>query len=293
MPAGETFLPLAVDFADNRKVRALMRFGREARQARDLYVQMLCHCKSTMSDGFVQDEQVGLLVYPDSEKIGRRDADRLAEVGLIDRADNGWTVTGWLERNPSRKAIREKSEAKARGARLANHRRWHEDTPARDCEWCEKESLKSDQTSDQSSDQTSDPSSITTLIGAAKRSDSTYTETETYTEAETETRKPSGRQAGPVPGSDDDPDFAAFWDSYPRKVAKGDARKAWKTAITKRRADPKTVILAAERYRDNPERRRAEIKYTAHPATWLNGERWIEQAETAPRPSRPKPFWEN
>ena len=110
-------------------------------------------------------------------------------------------------------------------------------------------------------------------------------------------KKTSGRQAGrqsPVPGSDDDPDFAAFWSAYPRKVAKGAARRAWRGALAKR-ADPKQVILAAERYRDDPRRRAKDIELTAHPATWLNGERWLEPGE-GPRTAatRQQTFpWEN
>lgn len=101
-----------------------------------------------------------------------------------------------------------------------------------------------------------------------------------------------GRQAdrAPVPGSDEDPDFAAFWDAYPRKVAKGAARQAWRTAVKK--TDPKTVILAAERYRDD-RTRPADITKTAHASTWLNAERWLDQTDTTPRSSQQTPFWEN
>ena len=41
--------------------------------------------------------------------------------------------------------------------------------------------------------------------------------------------------------------------------------------------DPKAIILGAERYRDDPPRMSRPIDYTAHPATWLNGECWLEQ----------------
>lgn len=106
--------------------------------------------------------------------------------------------------------------------------------------------------------------------------------------------KTPGRQAGrvPQPGSDEDPDFAAFWDAYPRKVAKGAARRAWRAALAKR-ADPKAVITGAERYRDDPRRMSADISYTAHPATWLNGERWLERPEPPAGPCRAeRPWWD-
>lgn len=286
MPTGELYVQLSVNFADNPKVRALARFRRDARAARDLYVQMCLYCKRTKSDGFVPEEQVGLLVYPDPESVGKRDAGHLTEVDLIEKVAGGYRVIGWLERNASRADIERKSEAKARGARLANHRRWHveQDNPDPDCEWCRKESQNTDQTTDQNTDESSDQYAESDRIGAVKRSDSKEKDKET--ESETEEVKPLGRQkpAGRKiePGSDDDPDFAAFWNVYPRKAGKGQARPAWKTAITKRKADPKAIILAAERYRDDPRRRASEPKFTKHPGTWLNGECWLEYQDGAP-----------
>lgn len=84
--------------------------------------------------------------------------------------------------------------------------------------------------------------------------------------------------------------FEEFWRAYPRKVSRGAARKAWEKAITK--ASPETITTAVKRYAvgemarmtagDNP-----GLRYTAHPATWLNAERWDD--ETTPTVSTPKP----
>lgn len=285
MPAGELHLQLSVNFPDNRKVRALVRYGRDARAIRDLYVQMCLYCKGTLSDGFVPDEQIGLLVYPDTEKNGKRDAARLAEVGLLERGVNGWLVTGWFDRNNSREEVRQKSAAKARGAKLANHRRWHVEYGNTDpkCEWCKADSQKPDQTTDQNtdktSDQSSDPGHDTKRVGGAKRSDSTETESETESEKEVKALDRPRPAERIQPGSDDDPDFAAFWSAYPRKEAKGQARTAWRTAVIRKKIDPKTIILGAERYADDPKRKAGGRTYTAHPATWLNGERWLEQLD--------------
>jgi hypothetical protein len=111
--------------------------------------------------------------------------------------------------------------------------------------------------------------------------------------------KELGRQAGrspapapaPAPGSDDDADFAAFWDAYPRKVAKGTARKAWRAAV--RKVGPKEIIRAAERYAADPVRKAGTAEFTAHPATWLNGERWLDY-DGRPATPRTQSFpWEN
>jgi len=71
------------------------------------------------------------------------------------------------------------------------------------------------------------------------------------------------------PVDDSDPDFERFWATYPRKSAKGTARRAWGKAISK--IDGDTIIAGAARYASDPNR---EETFTAHPATWLNGERW-------------------
>lgn len=90
---GEIHLELAVNYADDPKVRALCGFPR-ARQARDLYVQMLCYCKRTLSDGWVPQEQLGLLVYPDSMSAGKKDVALLEHVELIECRDGAYYMPG-------------------------------------------------------------------------------------------------------------------------------------------------------------------------------------------------------
>jgi hypothetical protein len=75
----------------------------------------------------------------------------------------------------------------------------------------------------------------------------------------------------------ENPEFAAFWEVYPRKEGKGAARNAYRKALQTVPAE--TIRKAAERYRDDPNRQAA---YTAHASTWLNQERW----DDAPLPQR-------
>jgi len=90
-------------------------------------------------------------------------------------------------------------------------------------------------------------------------------------ETRQEVRKPvsQGKDSG----------FDVFWEAYPRKENKAKARMAWIKAL--KVADADAVTAGAQRYRDDPNREEA---FTAHAATWLNGERW----EDAPLPSRGK-----
>jgi hypothetical protein len=78
--------------------------------------------------------------------------------------------------------------------------------------------------------------------------------------------------------------FDEFWAAYPRKVAKPAAARAWKKAI-KNGADAATLINAATRYATT--RAGENPKYTAHPATWLNNERWNDTPTTPPDNDEP------
>ena len=100
---------------------------------------------------------------------------------------------------------------------------------------------------------------------------------------------PSSSPKPPEPGSDADPQFVAFWAAYPRKVGKPSARNAWRKAL-KNGADPQAIIAAAARFRDDPARRRSDIKFTPHPATWLNDERW---ADPPPEPDENVWRWDD
>lgn len=182
MAHGEIFLQLSVKFPDDPKVRSLARFGRNARPARDLYVQMLCYCKDNLTDGFVPAEQIGIMTYPDSPAVGRKDAALLVEVGLVTVADGGWLVPGFLKRNKSRDAVKNRAEEKKRAGSKANHVRWHVERGERkpDCEWCQdgsgddpKSDPGRDPGTDQTSDHPSDPTGIhrDRVIGQSHRSE--------------------------------------------------------------------------------------------------------------------------
>jgi hypothetical protein len=83
-------------------------------------------------------------------------------------------------------------------------------------------------------------------------------------------------------GKDSDPqDFELFWAAYPRKVAKGAARKAW--AATSGRRPPVTEIVSAVTAQAETEQWRKEGgQYIPHPATWLRAERWGDVVNDRP-----------
>ena len=124
MALGEIYLKLAVAFPDDPKVRALARFGPDAGLARDLYVQMCLHCKRNLTDGFVPEEQIGLLVYPLDAEHGNQLAKQLASVGLTKLVSNGeakdkqgWEVCAYVPRNGTREDVERLSEVRAKAGR--------------------------------------------------------------------------------------------------------------------------------------------------------------------------------
>jgi hypothetical protein len=77
---------------------------------------------------------------------------------------------------------------------------------------------------------------------------------------------------------DREPDnFGAFYDRYPRKVARRQAAKAFAAALA-RGATPAEILAGLERHQFNP-----DPQYQPHPATWLNGDRWLDPGTPAKR----------
>jgi hypothetical protein len=92
---------------------------------------------------------------------------------------------------------------------------------------------------------------------------------------------PTGRLSRPMnhpnKPSNETPEFDLFWKSYPIKVGKAAAQKAWVKAIKVESAD--VIIAGAVRYAEDPNR---HPSFTAHAATWLNAHRWND----SPLPQR-------
>lgn len=73
-------------------------------------------------------------------------------------------------------------------------------------------------------------------------------------------------------------DFENFWRTYPRRIEKKSAFKAWKGAL-KKGATADEIIAGAARYAKY--RAGEPEQYTKHPSTWLNQECWEDKYSTA------------
>ena len=69
--------------------------------------------------------------------------------------------------------------------------------------------------------------------------------------------------------------FDEWWSSVPKKVGKGQARIKFKAALKK--TDFDTLKAGIMRYAGQVAGR--DVEFIAHPATWLHGERWLDEDE--------------
>lgn len=74
--------------------------------------------------------------------------------------------------------------------------------------------------------------------------------------------------------------FDQFWSAYPRKVAKPQALKAWNKL---KPSEPMTgkIMSAVNAQAASDQWTKDDGKFIPHPATWLNGQRWDDETESA------------
>lgn len=85
----------------------------------------------------------------------------------------------------------------------------------------------------------------------------------------------------------DSPAFTKFWDAYPKKVGKADARKKFASLVP----DDATLsaILSSLAYlKTTPQWTKDDGQYIPNPATWLNQKRWQDEASQPPKPTAPE-----
>lgn len=90
-------------------------------------------------------------------------------------------------------------------------------------------------------------------------------------------------------------DFERFWAVYPKKVGKAKALSAWMNRKTSAK-----VFMITDDIENRLESDQAwqDVQYIPHPATYLNGERWldditpiVQKKETVPRRDQEAIAW--
>lgn len=96
---------------------------------------------------------------------------------------------------------------------------------------------------------------------------------------------PVSEKAAPLPSPSDalfEEQFTGFWDAYPLRKGKEQAKKALRKALTK--TDFETILEGAIAYDEECAAKGTEEKYIKFAQGWLNGERWKDYTgENAPR----------
>ncbi len=71
-------------------------------------------------------------------------------------------------------------------------------------------------------------------------------------------------------------DFGEWYALYPHKVGRGAALKAYRSA--RKKTGKSELLEAVKRYAAATARAGTEKRFIPHPSTWLNGERWADEA---------------
>lgn len=79
-------------------------------------------------------------------------------------------------------------------------------------------------------------------------------------------------------------DWDTWWAAYPRKVGKLAAEKAY--AKARKRASAQDLLTGIARYIQH----KPDWQAYAHPASWLNAGRWMDDYSTPAPAEKPKPF---
>lgn len=95
-------------------------------------------------------------------------------------------------------------------------------------------------------------------------------------------RERSCRVAYPQPSQEEL--FDVFWRAYPRRVGKGEARKAWMRLTPSHELVQQMLATLAWQVKTD-QWVRDDGQYIPHPATWLRQERWEDEPLTLTRPS--------
>ncbi|MEV7014080.1 hypothetical protein [Streptosporangium sp. NPDC051022] len=270
------YAPLSATYATDD---AIIEAGEKAEL---LYVRGLAFCAASESDGFITRAQLKRFVGAGMDDVMDRAA-CLVEFGLWEEEASGFLVRAWLKWNAS-------AEELGRARRKDRERK-----AAKKAEQIQPEDvLEDDETpsSESADDSARIPAGIQSEDDAESgdRSEGSPDGFQPRAGARVEARarnslhstslnenspSPQGGARG-LRRADSETKFEEFWKNYPRKVGKPDARKAWDKAV-KAGANPDDIIAGAVNYDRDPVRRSSEIKFTAHPTTWLNQGRWTDE----------------
>ena len=90
----------------------------------------------------------------------------------------------------------------------------------------------------------------------------------------------------------DDPEFELFWLAYPRRIQKKRARTVFIRAKKKGILPAIDALIAiVVRHTKQAQWAKDGGEYIPHPATWLNGEQWLDELPAETNNEREEKIW--
>lgn len=117
-------------------------------------------------------------------------------------------------------------------------------------------------------DQNHGPDNFQEILGTSKKYHSNLTELN-LTELNLTQPNPPVAEKG-------ESEFDNFWEAYPKKVSKGQAKRTWKKLNPTEQLLGK-ILTALERAKTSDQWVRDDGRFIPNPATWLNAEGWEDQ----------------
>ena len=271
------YAPLSAYYFDDA---AIMEVGEDAEL---LYVRMLAYAARQMEfEGFISDRviltRLGIMPRESGNGTGNvpgtdagSRAGLLAEYGLLTREEGGYRISGWLKWN---KSAAELGKERARD-------RQRKTTPDKGVRFPGPGNDTGNRSGTDAGIRRQRPDHIQTrpdhTLGDGPNGTVEIVDVEVCSSADAESESDPETEAELFPAEDPGPsrtdhadDFAAWWELYPRKVGKGQAARAYRTARKKATAEALTAAIVTQ----GPLLMARGVQYCPHASTWLNGERW-------------------
>lgn len=265
------FAPLSVHYYDDDKI---MEAGELCEV---LFTRMLAYSASQAEhEGWISDRviqsRLGILpfdagtdagIVPGTDAGSR--AERLREVGLLQREGAGYRITSWLRWNRSATEMG-KERRRDRGR-------------------------KTDVTTGSDGTDAGTDAGIPDAIpstSCTERPDQTRPDIYAHhADADAPVDVPADKPPlDAAPRATSYPEqFEEFWKVYPAKKGKRKALVAWRAAV--KRASNDEIIAGAKRYAADPRR---DPEHTKYAEGWLSGDRWLDEPET--KTSTTANWWE-
>lgn len=202
-----------------------------------LFVRGLAFAKEKFQDGFIGQRQVVTFGHDIAHQYMVETDDlvcQLVDVGLWSSVEGGWLIEGWTDWN---------TIESSRAGKLGNHVRWHERKGVVEpsCEHCSTGRLGATSPPSRGDDR-----------GESQSVQISSEKTTTPADAEGE--------------------FDAWYSTYPRKVGRQDALRAFRKA--RQSASAEELASGLDRSVNQWRRENRPADKVPHPSTWLNGGRW-------------------